>query len=106
MKKIEVELPDIDYLIQLGKENPQILIDIRIELVNKIIQRQETEAQKEKLRNFQCYIDMIEKSSSNKIHFSVKLSELINIKLRELNYVFEEGKPPFKNNNNNIIKFK
>lgn len=103
----KIELPDIDSMITIGKKNPEELLKLKDKLVNKIIERQKTNEQKEKLKKLQDYINMLEESSSNKIHFCVKLSNLMHSKLKELDYILKEGTlVPNEIKENNILIFK
>lgn len=100
-----VELPDINYLIEKGKENPDYLLKIRDELVNRIINRQTCEKQKEKLKNFQMYINMVEKSSNNHLHACIKISKLMEEKMKDLNNIFQKGHLNLKENKENKVIF-
>jgi hypothetical protein len=102
-----VELPTINELIDLGKRDPIALINLRDSLVNKIIERQTCDKQKEKLHKLQSHINMVESSSANKLHACMKISKMMHSKIEELSYVFIEGKRPLNLiNDSKIILFK
>ncbi len=102
-----VELPDIDYLINLGKNSPEDLIKLRDDLVNKIINRQICEVKKDKLIKLQSNINMIEKGSSNNMHSCIRISKIMKDKLYELDFIFKNGKQLNKNKEESkVIEFK
>lgn len=102
-----VELPDVNELIDLGKKDPNALINLRDMLVNKIIERQTCDKQKEKLYQLQSHINMVENSSANNLHACVKISKMMHSKVEELNYIFVEGKKPINLiKNSKVIEFK
>ncbi len=102
-----VELPDIDYLIKLGKNSPEDLIKLRDNLVNKIINRQICEIKKDKLITLQSNINMIHTGSSNNMHSCIRISKLMKEKLYELDFIFKNGKPLNKNKEESkVIEFK
>lgn len=101
----KVELPDINYLIKKGKEDPAYLLKIRDDLVNIIINRQKCEKKREKLNNFQIYINMIEKSSNNHLHACIKISKLMEEKLQDFNNILNYGEIVSKENKENKVIF-
>jgi len=99
------DFPTVDELIRLAKEDPEKLDEIHKEMVNEIIERQTDENMKIRLIALQSRIDRIQKKSNNHLQASLKMINLMNDKVNELNYVFKNGHLPKKINSAIILKF-
>ena len=71
------DLPSIDTLIILAKEQPDELERIRVELTQELIDGASSVARKRRLEGLNFTIEMKRKSASNPMHSCLKLSELM-----------------------------
>ena len=71
------DLPSIDTLIILAKEQPDELERIRVELTQELIDGASSAARKRRLEGLNFIIEMKRKSASNPMHSCLKLSELM-----------------------------
>ena len=102
---MKVELPSVDELIKMGKESPEKLEDLKLKLINLIIDRQSNENSKTRLKALQIKIDNQVNLSNNHLQAAVKISNLMHLSIKDLNYVFLNGKRQTYENSK-IIEFK
>lgn len=103
----KIELPHIDILMDLAKKNPEELISLRDRLVEQVIERNNNDKTKEKLHALNTRIRKLESTSSNPLQACVKIYNLMNKKVDELNFVFKNGYLPDEQKYiNNVVSLK
>ncbi len=102
---MKVELPHIDELMRLGKEDPEKLIKLKDTLFNLILERNNSQNSKIRLIALQNKIDHLINSSNNSLQSTIKLIRLMNSSVNDLNYVYKYGERPTKNNSK-VLLFK
>lgn len=103
----KIELPNIEILMDLAKNNPDELLLLRDRLVEQVIERNNNDKTKEKLQALNTKIRKLESTSSNPLQACVKIYNLMNKKVDELNFVFKNGYLPDEQKNiNNVISLK
>ncbi|MCH8531968.1 MAG: DUF3135 domain-containing protein [Saccharospirillum sp.] len=71
------DLPSIDTLITLAKEQPDELERIRIKLTQELIEGASSAVRRRRLEGLNFTIEMKRKTASNPMHSCLKLSELM-----------------------------
>ncbi len=85
-----MELPDFEVLVEMARNDPQGLERLRHKLTNEVIEKQDDEMRKQRLKGLQFQIDMERKRAATPMAAAMKLSEMMCWKLAELNRCFLE----------------
>ena len=84
------QLPEFDVLVEMARTDPQGLERLRNQLTNQVIDAQDDELKRKRLKGLAFQINMERKRAHTPMAATIKLSEMMCWKLAELNRCFLE----------------
>lgn len=83
------QLPDVDTLIKMAKEDPEGLEQLRQKLCTQLIDNAPKQYQR-RLNGIQFQIDMTRRKSANELHSCIKISEMMLESYQKLQMVLTD----------------